>query len=278
MSDHNMEMEMRIFSAFCRDNPRLLDKLPTRVKTYAEEQSSEQLLCVSQYSMETMRQRKGPIDDPQLRVQCYSEPRGHIEHFGANRYQVVVAACIHSDKDLLLLKLKEAPAYIDGYHEGTLTYPQGHARFDPKMAGSKYFDDIYGYPTLRTYLDNEIMRELSEELIVEGGSLHYKFFEQLALNVHSAKIYPIYVNHPGSTGRHLCLVYDVDVRRFMQPEWLQEVRSNEPEKHSVQVVQYKDLLTLPRLDYLCTWVLASFSKIPFYGNEFLADYLKVKVN
>ena len=278
MTDHSMEMEMRIFSAFCRENPKLHDRVPSRVHAYAENQSDELLQCISQYSLDALRKKDGPIDDPTFRIQCFAESRGHIEHFGADRYQVVVAACIHSDKEVLVLELKDAPAYIDGYHEGTLTYPQGHARFDPNMARSKYADNLYGYPTWRSYLDNEIMRELSEEICVEADSLHYRFFEQLTLNIRSAKIYPIYVNHPGSTGRHICLVYDVDVRRFMQPEWLQEVQSGEPEKHTAKVIQYKDLLTLPRLDFICTWVLASFSKIPFYGNEFLAEYLKVKMN
>lgn len=271
----NMEMEMRIFSAFCRDNPRLMDKIPTRVKTYAEEQSREPLLAVSQYTMDLVCKRRGPIADRTLKLQCFGKPRGTIEHFGEGIYQVVVAACIHTDKDVLLLELKNAPAYIDGYHEGTLTYPQGHARFSKNFDKSAYPDDLYAYPTFRQLLDDEMLRELSEELTATEA-IKYQFFDKLKLCLHTAPVFPIYVNHPGSTGRHLCMVYDIDVRLQMTPEWLQEVSSNEPEKHTVKVVRYKDLLALPRLDYICTWVLASFSKLPFYSHEFLEEYLKIK--
>lgn len=220
---------------------------------------------------------KEPLYDFQLDAMCsYAKPliekRPYLEFFHHNRIQATVAACIHdsvSDK-IILLKIAKPNGIISDYTEGTLTFPQGHVAIT---------NDTYKIAikngNLRHVLNENINREIYEELDNADGYERTGVWgiEAISSLARSAPIYPIYVDKVGSSEKHICFLYDIDMVSHhndwfnTHPEASIEesindptIISNEPTKHSVCVSKIFDIHKIATSN-ICPWVLRALGII-----------------
>ena len=92
----------------------------------------------------------------------------------------------------------------------------------------------------------------------------------------AAPVFPIYVNRAGTTGRHIAMIYDIDMTHSETfQRYAELIISNEPMKHTVKIMTIMDLLQLDSVAKLCTWVASSFGEIPFMSGPFLEPYINI---
>lgn len=273
------DVAVRIYGLFAENNPALLAKIPTHIKEDARTLfKKEDVVAIDKDSMDRfIREMENGLYDPVNRkIRCFKVDRGYDEHFGPY-IQVIGAACIHTADKVLMLELKKDTS-IDGYVKGTLTYPQGHCTWTPAFEAAKSDDQMWTYYTFIQKIKEEIVREVQEEIGMPDT--YYGYYSMDAIRnallwtKGNGKLYPLYINRPGTTCRHLGMLADIDVTGTIIEERMNEIYSNERDKHEARVVTFEDLLKLDRPDLLCPWVAASFSKLPFMQTSFIEGYLK----
>ena len=275
------DVAVRIYGLFGEGRPDFAKKVPIKTLNACNGFfQKENIVGIPEKelkkSIDILRDRnRDPVN---YSVECRELNRGIDEHFGDN-IQLITAVCIHDETSFLGLRLTDDTT-IDGYVPGTITYPQGHCTWN------KSFQDMamphsqrWTYLSLIAKAKDDAFREIQEELFIEDDyyraefmmSLHHRLFYHPT----SARPYPIYVNKSGTTRRHLCILFDVDMSNTIFSTMKEYIDSNEPQKHSVAIMTFDDLLKLERVDMICPWVAASFSKIPFFHSSFLKGHLRV---
>ena len=269
--------ELRVVSLFAKGNDRLMSKMPYRIVAASKElyHANEEVIGVPEEGKKViMRQHHGKITGTDV-LECGRYNRGFHEHFG-NHYQIITSACIHNADKVVLLVLKEQPSHIDGFHAGTLTYPQGHVDFDNTFAKLAIGDNPNKFQMSSLIYKSkcDCIREISEEITIEDENIKNQFFNDIHYALfNESSIYPIYINHPGTTGRHICLLFDIDLTGTLFDHYAEDIISNEPDKHNVRIFTFSDLCNIDRADDIDPWVAASFSKVPFFGSTFIQSYL-----
>mgnify|MGYP007127086730 CR=1 FL=1 len=187
--------------------------------------------------------------------------RNNLEYFNNDWLQCIVAACIHESEYIdgnavLFLKLVN-PGDVSDYRKDTLTFPQGHVQY---IADENY--------TFREILDYSMRREIQEELgnnwtnnsIDDGIKI-----EEIISIIDQCDIYPIYINKPGSSRKHLCFLYDIDISKANIQNLLSDcIISNERSKHTVVYLRKEDFISGHYIKNICPWVMAGFHEIPFF--------------
>lgn len=273
------EVAVRIYGLFAENNPALLAKLPDHIKEDARGLfKKENVVAIDKTDMERFiyEMENGLYDPVNRKIRCFKVDRDYDEHFGSH-IQIIGAACIHTANKVLMLELKEDTS-IDGYTKGVLTYPQGHCTWTSAFEATKVEGDSWTYYTFIHKIKEEIVREVQEEIGMPDT--YYGYYSMDAIRnallwtKGNGKLYPIYINRPGTTCRHLCMLADIDVTGTIIDERMDEIYSNEMDKHQVRIMAFEDLLKLDRPDQICPWVATSFSKLPFMQTSFLEGHLK----
>lgn len=186
--------------------------------------------------------------------------RKTIEYFNNSWLQCTVAACIHepvymNGNSVLFLKLIN-PGDVTDYRKDTLTFPQGHVQY---IASNFTFKETLDYN-----MKKEIREELANNLEFNGIDYTIKIEEILSI-VDQSNIYPIYINKPGSSRKHACFLYDIDISKASIMSFLTNgIISNERSKHEVIYLYKKDFINGHYMKNICPWVMAGFHAIPFF--------------
>lgn len=278
-------IESRIYGLFATGDPELTANIPDKVIEECGDGSDERVIAIpslyTQHFIDGIKDCSVSTNGFEMFYPVTNISRRINEHFG-DHIQVIGAACIHTDTEILMLEVQnDCKHSIDGYHPGTLTYPQGHCR------GGKYADREsfrVSYAEIFQIIKSGIYRELEEEI----GAKTYKelkAFQKIARDdlkrAHSFwDTCVIYINKPGTTQRHICVLVQIDLTRAKCPELIHSLIANEPEKHSIKVMTYESLLELDSIEDICPWVAASFAanNLKFMHTSFIADYLHKKEN
>ena len=204
------------------------------------------------------------------------------EYFEVNAAQIVSCICIHDDYRCLFLQLtNDTP--VDGYVKGSITYPQGHCRWDTGLINRVPKNDDESY-TLKTpefvqLLRAAAFREFTEEVKLRDYYQNMEFCNIVSdklnrCNATTGDVVPVYINKPGSIGRHIGFIFEVAFPGNDLVQYEKILSTNEPEKHNVFCFTYDQLLTtIGRVDLICPWVSYSFQKIPFFRSKFIQPYL-----
>jgi hypothetical protein len=276
----NLTMEKNLYGLFAQGEryDELMKKMPSRLKGFCQDnpKAKEQVVAVDRVGLQLLLSLHGSSLRSDAHIKVFQQDRGLQEDFGP-LYQLIGAACLHAGDKLLLLKLQAAPDNVDGYRAGTLTYPQGHVQFDRSLSQGCIGDNEYAIGLLMDKVRSETFREISEEIGHEDHFTHLKLMEDIRTRLFRANamrdVYPIYLDVAGSAGRHICMLFDVDMTGTSFETVCDEIVSMEPKKHEVAIVTYQDLLQLDRIDLICSWVARSFSKVPYLGTTFIKKYL-----
>lgn len=273
-------VELGIYGLFTRNNPHVLSHLPQHVKDAAARVfNPEKVLGIDRYDLSFFIKNVEHADSIDMRtafVNCMSMNRGVDEHFADRAVQVIAVGCIHNEDTVLLLSMRNE-TYVDGYLQGTLTYPQGHCGWSADFASRKQ-EKGWRISDVIERVKEELFREIQEEIAIDSEYLHSTFmmelFDRLFRFPGNGIVYPIYINKPGTLCHHIGMVVDVDMSGTSFDTIQHEIHSGEPEKHEVVFAKFPDLLNLSRADVLCSWVSTSFSCIPFYTTSFIKRYLE----
>lgn len=203
-------------------------------------------------------------------IASYANPlvelRPQKEFFEENRIQATVAACIHDTvtKQILLLEIQKSNGIISDYTEGTLTFPQGHAAItDNDLQKAVTNGDIH-----RVLYEN-IVREIHEELknTTPRGERGPWNIDAICTIAKDAPIVPIYVDKVGSSEKHICFLFNIDMASYHE-RWhnsnpLKDVDtstiiSNEPDKHIVRLPSVYNIHKVAKSN-ICPWVLRALS-------------------
>lgn len=277
-----------LLSLFARDNAYVTSKIPPDIRKRRHlPYMDEDIITIDNADLQGFinKFRNGTP----TKTQSYLLPsihlnrsrRSDVENFGPVK-QIIPVACIHDGTRVVLLELAKPTRYVDGYDVGTLTYPQGHARYSDMAERLKTQAEIgatalWSPSSVDQILRQEIFREINEEITIQSDYYRMHFMNDvgdiLFRGNGAAPVYPIYVNKAGTTSRHIAMVYDIDMTHsetFANHADL--IVSNEPMKHNVRVMTILDLLQLSSINKLCVWVASSFAEIPFMSGPFLEPY------
>lgn len=260
---------VQLYSMFARKHHNLINYTPYDVKALAASTKTEKVIGINEMTLKQLQNYK-VLASSVVKVPVFPLNRGIDEFFG-DHYQLVCAACIHDRNTTLLLKLATDTS-VDHYKKGTLTYVQGHCKFDGSFE-KELHDGMIGAHFLIDKLREDAYREITEEIKVEDYYANLRFMNELKERLYTARLenslYPIYINGAGTTGRHLCMLFDIDMTQTCYEDIKGEIVSNEPDKHSVVIASYQDLAVLDRVDTICPWVQYSFGELPFYNDTFI---------
>ena len=216
---------------------------------------------------------KEPLYDFQMEaLRSYANPliekRPYLEFFHLTRIQATVAACIHDSiaHKIILLKIAKSNGIISDYTEGTLTFPQGHVAITDDAHRNAIKNG-----NLRHVLNENIDREIYEELDNADGCDRIGVWGIGAISsiARNALIYPIYVDKVGSSEKHICFLYDIDMAMHHSNYFAEHPRanindptiiSNEPTKHSVCIPRVFDIHKIATSN-ICPWVLRALGII-----------------
>lgn len=266
--------EVQLFSLFAK-TPAMVDKVPGHIRTYCMNLNPEQICCTTNQGLNQILSILKGVNPRAITIDLNHTDRGVSEYFG-DFIQIIGAVCIHDSKNVLMLELTHDVPIVDGYVKGTLTYPQGHIRYDRDVSKMMVEPNKIALNALFKKVRQDAFREVTEEIFISVPSLNHEFstlMKQKIVEPIDATLYPIYINRPGSTDRHVCILFDVDLSGTTFDGNLELIESNEPTKHMVKVMNYKDMIDLYRVDTICPWVAKSFSMLPFYQTTFIEDYL-----
>lgn len=179
-------------------------------------------------------------------------PRRDVEYFNSMCMQTVVAACIYTKNEdgeplFLMLKLPQTSKYVQSYHPGTLTFPQGHVT----MSDCNDFSHIGDPEVLRDTMISALQRELNEELYAQ----HVGGFQQTVINLKMAinnldmqytngkawQEHFVYLDNIGTAKKHHWFCFEIPVESIYDNMDNVAIMSGEPDKHSVV------WLTLPQI-------------------------------
>lgn len=218
------------------------------LKDAERQEHHETVMCVTEADIALIRKGENRTVD----IIC--EARPFVEH-ASNLIQIIAAGCIYNEetRSFIALRLAGRHGVVEGYHGGTYTFPQGHCVLPEGEQGGKWHID-----KLMDVLDMNVKRELDEEL---GYS---DIIGQDAADIiATADVYPLYIDTPGSTRRHLCILYmlptdSVRMRKF---------KSTEPRKHTVAKLDFAGLCKIP-VDDMCLWMRQAFSAVSWFSQQF----------
>lgn len=181
--------------------------------------------------------------------------------FSTQYVQLVGAVLLHTDKNIVLLRLKRDNPHVDGYTINTLVLPAGHANWS-----SREFDwttDIMHFSP--GYIMNHVMyntayREFSEELTARDDLDYFKLTSrsreatleafrmyvrsQMNWSYNQLKIHTGYVNEAASPMRHFLVCYDVYIKDPLWQEMIDEhhfLDAGEPSNHEVMYITPEDV-------------------------------------
>lgn len=273
------ETNIRLYGLFAQDNSIVQKGLPFDVLHKARELGKdEEIISFQKRDVEELvAHMSSPGMNVTKKFVCLKTNRHEDELFG-HHVQLVASTCIHTQDRVVMLEL-ERDTMVDNYVKGSLTYPQGHCEWDFKFDPFNQREGVFNLGFITHTIKENAFREVHEEIRVNGSNFQQveimnAISEAIFHQGNNGKIYPIYLNKPGTTIRHFCALVDVDLTRSsITNEDLELLVSNEPEKHKVRIIGFEDLLKLERVDTLCPWVATSFARIPFFGETFLNGYL-----
>lgn len=294
MRIHSNDQIVPLISLIAEGNANLRSKLPVSILSGGVEGiHAEPIVTIDNADLDSFLQ-KFKMGSP-LKNQHYLLPSIHlnrsmrtrVEFFGDVK-QLIPVACIHDETRVVFLKLATNPKHVDGYDVGTLTYPQGHARYSDEVDNLAHPTEIGGRKlwspiSVDKILRDELFREINEELTMENEYFRVRLMRDISDNLFrgngAAPVYPIYINKPGTTGRHVAMLYDIDLTHSEtfrdHADW---IVSNEPDKHTVELCTVMDLVDIEDISKFCVWVAASFSILPFISSSFMNDLLKELTN
>lgn len=275
------EVKVKLFSLFAEDNALPMRSIPMSIQTAAKNMShQERIMAVKEAGAKELvtNLSKPHFDKINRSIQIFPVERQDVEFFG-NWIQIIGAACIHTNDHILMLRLTE-DTMVDGYVTDTLTYPQGHCIYDNEFIRASIGQraEKWSYDALIKKVKENIYREITEEIGVaiehQEVTLFNEIHERLFRMPGSGKIYPIYVDKPGTARKHICLLADINMDQTSLEQVRYNLRSKEDEKHVVMFLGFDNLLRMPRVDNICPWVAKSFSLLPFMRESFIAPYLR----
>lgn len=276
---NSRDVAVRIYGLFAEDNPKLLKRIPQHVLNDAGNIFHKENIIG--FRAADLNRVIHIFNDPHKdltreQLICKELNRGVDEHFGDD-IQIITAVCIHDATHVLMLRLRQETT-VDGYDKDTFTYPQGHCTYNKAFVDRKNLGSpAWTFYAVAAKAKDDAYREVQEELWVEDDYLRAEFmaafFERLFKFPTAARPYAIYCNKSGTTRRHLCLLFDVDMTNTCFSTMADHIMSHEPEKHSVEIMTFQDIIQLSRPDLLCPWVAASFSKLPFMTTTFIKDHI-----
>lgn len=191
-----------------------------------------------------------------------SVPRSVCEFIG-DWVQLVVGLCIHTSKKVLFLELNRPSPITSNYIAGTLTFPEGHLEIPQNLPAIRT-------PAIIALARKAALRELYEEVIMpwnpeaqyNGDFTQDIGYGVLAETLHTAVPHVYYDEDGVSNARHMELVFDLKITESERNQlWLEALEhdtfeSNEPEKHGVKVLTYRDMVHyIPSTDYLGAFVV-----------------------
>lgn len=286
--DFLMDHAEALLSLFAQDNPAVTQKVPSIIRNRRPLFTDEDIITIPRSQRDEFIRKFTPNTFTKESsylipsIQLVRSQRKNVEWFG-DQIQLIPVACIHDATRVLMLELVKPTKYVDGYREGTLTYPQGHARYSSLAERFKVQNDpgtapLWSISSVDQILRNEIFREINEEIRVDSDYFNMDLMREIGDILFrgngACKGYPIYINKSGSTGRHIALVYDIDLTHSHTfQNYTNLIVSNEPAKHGVRIMTINDLMQLNSIDDLCVWVAKSFSIIPFLSTTFLQPFL-----
>ena len=284
---YQMDHAEALFSLFARNRPSVERKIPPEIKKRAHcPYHDEDIIVIEDDELDAFIRRFN--SDSYTKARSFLTPcihlirakRSEVEFYGPVK-QIIPVACIHDGTRVLFLELVKGAKYVDGYDVGTLTYPQGHARYTDLTERTKTQEvgqtSLWSPSSVDQILRQEIFREINEEITIQSEyyrmCLMHEIGDILFRSCGAAPVHPIYINRAGSTGRHIAMIYDIDMTHSkIFQDHADLIVSNEPAKHTVKIMTINDLLQIKSVDKLCTWVAYSFGEIPFMGGPFLQPY------
>jgi len=157
------------------------------------------------------------------------ENRKDVE-FHSDKIQLVCAAFIHNDQEVILLKTKKESVT---YPEGSYTLIQGHINLiDISM-------------NLHDTIIANIKREISEEI---------QLVQDIEI-ISGTDIQPVYSTTTACNRNHYGFIVHINIHSSY-------VQSNEPEKHDAMFIHKDELYTHFRK--LCPWVVYCLSEYSFF--------------
>ena len=269
---NQLEKEAQFFSLFHKRGESIY-WIPEKLKNYLNESGSdEKIIGLEKADYQSIL--NGGTFPKSLAPICMD--RKIMEYFSCMTLQVIAAVCIHSSSQVLLLQLTK-DTKIDGYTKGALTYPQGHCTWD--SIKDRLYTGVISWQGFRDVIVKNAYRETSEELQIDDFYLNLEFFMELDSIMQKCaanrEIYPIYIDKPGSTSRHLCFLIDIEFSDEKFMKYAPHIRSKEPDKHNVLILNYKGIVeSVGRIDMICPWVASSFSRLPFFTKSFMTSYIR----
>lgn len=255
------------------------------VRAAASLSRTETLCCVTRKDIDVVLRGINGYSGDVREVNLYAVPRSVAEFIG-DWIQIVAGVCIHTDKKCLFLRLKEAHPFVSGYNEGTTTFPMGHVRCDKSLKDCPV-------SVITNWARQGAIRELFEEVYFpwmgygDSSLDHSDEKNVLRSMIDGAGAYAYYSNTGVSSLRHLGVIFDVNVcgnlelSRYFEDD-NHELVSNEPEKHTVEIMDYYQLIrALPSTDYLGAYETlhmqgASWWRKTFLGSTFIRPDLYQK--
>lgn len=258
------EYEVRLYTLFHQNNCSV-DKAPYPIRDFCQNANHEIVTCIRKNDVVRALSAIRGVNPNFIELTLYRKERGLVENF--NSYvQLIGAACIHDDTRFVALKLNR-DGRGEGQLKGSLSYPQGHANVDAKLTSTNL-------TVLTDEMRKETLREIMEEIKIEDLITQGQFASDVRDRLMNyAKPYYLYIDIPGTPSGHLCFTFDIDMTGTCFDKVLDQIVSNEPEKHSVEIVDYQALLNLDRVEKMCPWMRKSFSMIPFFQSSFIKDYM-----
>ena len=274
------DVAVRIYGLFAQGNSKMEAKLPNAIQTASNQIfGKEDIVGIREKDLSSFisGMKMNATHYPSIQHFCAKLNRGYDEHFGPY-IQLIGAACIHNDKQVLLLELTKDTT-VDSYVAGSLTYPQGHCHWTQSFENAHVMGTRkWTLYSIINMVKENIVREIQEEICVEDQyyqiTLMSAIRDKLLKTPGNGQLYPIYINRPGTTCRHLCMLADIDMTGTIFDEMAEEIRTHEPEKHRVRIMTFEDLLQLDRVDTICPWVSSSFSTLPFMQTSFIEGHLR----
>jgi len=255
---------------FAQGQPSIADNLPSELLKAIDSRKKEQVLGLTQIGLAQLLDIG--LSQPTLKLAVRPLNRGFHEYFSPY-FQVTTAACIHDETHVLLLRLNQTQD-VEGYHIGTLTYPQGHVQYNEKFVrdycGNDQQSTMHG---VICHARDEIYRELMEEIRIEDFYGNLKLFDELKERLFNTKpeniVHPIHIDVAGTMHRHVCLLFDIDMTGSCFESLADQIVSAEPKKHRTVVATYGTLESVDRIDDICSWVRSSIPLLPFYTRTFI---------
>lgn len=270
----NICTEAQLFALFAKKH-HLINRTPSAIQDFYMNFNHENIICTPKDQLARIFSVDKGVSPDNISIKVFGKDRGAAE-FSGDDIQIICAACIHDESNVILLSLNHDAPYVDGYLKGTLSYPQGHCKYDVEIAHACNNDEI-NLGTLISKIRTETLREVTEEIGSEDPVLQQQFYKDLQdrlLHPAGETVHMIYIDRPGSTEKHLCMLFDVDMSGTCFEKMADQIVSNEPEKHDVIIANYEKLVELDRVDIICPWVAKSFSTLHFYQTTFLKNYLE----